>query len=145
MFVPGAVAPPPKLRFDAEALKLNDDGTEPNEAFGAIELAAEAAGAPKAKPAVDEFDAPINCVEFADAEPKENAGVLPVVPKDENVGADVDGAPKPPVEPNVGAVFVDVPLPDEITGGANGRGGLLAPKANVVFDDAVVVVAAPDG
>lgn len=134
----------PKLRLGAPP-KLNVDGAEGNEGIDDnVEVVVDDAGAPKAKPPVDELDVAVACAELAVVDPNENAGVLVIEPNVANDGADVDGAPKLAPEPNAGAAPV-VPLPDEITGGANGRGGLVAPKPNVVLADVVVVVDAPGG
>lgn len=78
-----------------------------------------------------------------DVAPKENEGELLDEPNDENEGADAAGAPKPDVAPKAGAADAVLLLPDGTTDGAKGRGGLLAPKANGVLADVVVVVLAP--
>lgn len=100
-----------------------------------------------AKPLVVPVGGTVGCIGFIvvlDAAPKVNNGVVPVAePKPENDDADVevlsavDGLlPNEAVAPNAGAGVVPV---DEITG-ANVFGGLLAPNANGVLLDVVVVV-----
>jgi len=73
-----------------------------------------------------------------------NDDVLDVEPKPGNDGTDVDGlsvvvgaTPNVAVAPNAG---VEVVLLVDITEGANGFGGLLAPNANGALLDVVVVV-----
>ena len=105
-----------------------------------------AAGAPKAKPPVVKLDAAVPCVAVAFVDPKENEVALFAEPNAGNDGADVDGAPNPPVEPNVGGTFAVPPLTDETTDGAKGRNEPLAPKPDAGLPDVVVVVvAAPLG
>lgn len=134
----------PKLRLGA-APKLNVVGVEVNGGIDGNVALVVGATAPKAKPPVDELNVPVVCVELVEGAPKANEGVLVVEPNVENDEAAVDGAPKLLDEPNAGAVLDVVTLPDEITCGAKGRGGLLAPKPKVVFADVVVVVDAPVG
>lgn len=135
----------PKLRLGA-APKLNPVGGGLNEGFAVNdEAVVDDAGAPKEKPPLDAVDVPVDCAELVVFAPNENEGVLVVEPNVPNDEADVDGTPKLLDEPNAGAALVVVLPPDEITCGAKGRGGLLAPKPNVVLADVVVVVDAPAG
>ncbi len=137
----GAVDPAPKLN-EGDAPNENVDGAEPNAGGGA----AAADWDENAKPLVVPADVWIGLVVVFDVAPKANNGVdvLAVEPKAENDGTDVGGlsivvgiVPNEAVAPNAGVGFVVLV---EITEGANGFGGLLAPNANGVLLDVVVVV-----
>ena len=146
-----AVAADAPKEKDDGAPKLNVGGLAPN--TGAA--AAEAAGAmlEKAKPPVapkDETGAEIGLLMGAvvfDVPPKLNGEEFDE-PKVGNDDADVAGLsnvgarPNEAVEPKADGT---VELLDEITGGANVFGGLLAPNANGVLLDVVVVVIPVDG
>jgi hypothetical protein len=148
-----AVVPAPKPNED-DPPNANVDGTvgtEPNTGDGAVDWDENAK--PLVVPA-GAADVWIGLVDVFDVAPKlNNDDVLDVEPKAGNDEIEVAGlslvngvAPNGALEPNAGK---EVALLVEITGGANGLGGLLAPNANGALFDVVVVVvveaAAADG
>lgn len=131
-------APAPKLN-DVGGLKLNVCGAAPKTAPGP---ATDDGALEKAKPPVDAVEGADVCSGLpAGAAPNANDGPADE-PKLENEDADVVGAPNVAIEPNAG---VEAAVPNETTGGAKVRGGLVAPKPNGALVDVVVVVAAPAG
>jgi hypothetical protein len=146
----GAVDPAPKLNEDAPP-NANVDGVEPNAGGGAAAVDDDENGKPLVVPA-GAADVWIGLVVVFDVAPKVNDDdVLVAEPKAGNDETDVVGLsvvagaiPNEAVAPNAGGA---VPLLVEVTEGANGLSGLLAPNANGVLFDVVVVVVVvfPDG
>lgn len=118
----------------------DDAGAEkPKPLLGVADV--DDAGAENAKPLV------VVDVEFDEAPNANNDDEVEGAPNDENDGTDVAGLsavveaePNVLAAPNAGVVVVVLLV--EITEGANGLGGLLAPKVNGVLFEAVVVVVA---
>ena len=117
--------------------KANDDDVEPKVGIEVLPVSVDndvAGVAEKAKPLLDPVDTGV--LDNGLMPPKLNTPDVLEEPNPENAVVGCAAAPKLPVEPKTGAGGLAL---EEITGGANGRGGLLAPKANGVL--VVVVVA----